>query len=219
MLPKFAIGLLKNFGIYYSLRDWWHDLERRKKDRRQIRLWVAASCPAPPPEGIKHANLRKIADEYSLPNLVETGTYYGETPFALRKVFQEIHSIELSPSLYGLARRRLQHCSNIRLYCGDSSQILPDIVRGLTQPTLFWLDGHYCAGPSARGASDTPIVNELEVVLAQPAGENVLLIDDARFFTGQADYPSIEWIRTLIERHRPHAKVTLESDAIFIYPV
>lgn len=219
MLPKIGVQVLTKLGVYLPLKDVWHDLRRKAKDRTEIKKWTESGRPSPPPEGVKHANLKRIAKTYSLSTLVETGTFYGETLFVMRRQFKEIYSIELSPDLYHLAMRRLGHFGNIRLYCGDSGQLLPEILDDLSGTTLFWLDGHYCAGPSAKGESDTPIKKELDVILSKPAGRNALVIDDARCFTEMDDYPSVDWIRAQIKKHRPAAEVVLECDAICAYPI
>jgi hypothetical protein len=105
------------------------------------------------------------------------------------------------------------------VHFGDSVEVLPQVLAKLSGPTLFWLDGHYCAGPSARGDTDTPIAKKLSLVLSRPPGRDIVLIDDARLFTGKDDYPSVDWVRQLVRQQRPTAKVELEGDIICVFPV
>ena len=41
---------------------------------------------------------------------------------------------------------------------GDSTDVLPEVVEKMDEPTLFWLDGHYSGGITASGEQETPIV-------------------------------------------------------------
>jgi len=64
---------------------------------------------------------------------------------------------------------------------------------------LFWLDAHWSGGSTAKGELETPIMQEIECILAHPlSARHVLLIDDARCFVGQNDYPSLETLRKRI---------------------
>lgn len=58
---------------------------------------------------------------------------------------------------------------------------MPQIVAELGHPALFWLDGHYSGGGTAKGKQETPISLELRAVLDAPASVRVFLIDDVRF--------------------------------------
>ena len=113
----------------------------------------------------------------------------------------------------------MAHLPHIRLHLGDSASVLPALLLGLSEPALFWLDGHFCAGPSARAEVDTPIRRELDHLFALPVGRHVVLIDDARLFNGRDGYPALAELRDLIRRHRPSATCEVELDIIRIAPV
>ena len=86
-------------------------------------------------------------------------------------------------------------------------------ARASGAPAVFWLDGHFSAGPTARADLDTPIVEELEAVLTHDRDDHVVLIDDARLF-GTGDYPTIDQVRAQVARHRPHWQVDVHTDII-----
>ena len=128
--------------------------------------------------------------------LIETGTYYGDMVWANISKFDRIVSIELSDKLYIKARDRFSNLyPNVELYHGDSTDILPEIMKTLKDPAIFWLDGHYSKGVTARGKKDTPIREELSCILSHHL-KHVILIDDARCF-GQGDYPALEEIKQM----------------------
>ncbi len=151
--------------------------------------------------------------------LVETGTWFGDTVFMLRREFKGLHSIELDEELFRSAKEHLGHIRNIRLHHGDSAQVLPVVVAEIQEPVLYWLDGHFCAGPSARGAQDSPISEELSFLLERTSGENVVLIDDARLFVGADGYPTLADLRALVARKRPRANFIVADDIVQIAPV
>ncbi len=218
-LRSLASNCLRAAGLFHPLRDTRRDWRFRRQNRAQIGAWRRGGCLPPAPDLLKYGVIRELARRYGTRILVETGTFYGNAVFTLRHDFTLIHSIELAPALHALNRRELAHLPHIRLHLGDSARVLPGLLPGLAGPTLFWLDGHFCAGPSARAEVDTPIRRELEHLFALPAGGHVVLIDDARLFTGRDGYPALAELRDLVRRHRPQATCEVELDIIRIAPV
>ena len=211
--------LLRALGLYHPLRDLRRDLANYWNGRQAVRTWKAAGCPPPPPDCVKYRIIRAYAFKHQTPILVETGTWYGNAIFTLRRVFGEIHTIELAPELHRSAVAQFAHLKHIHPHLGDSATVLPEVAARLTQPALFWLDGHFCAGPSARAGKDTPSCEELEYLLAQPQGRHVVLIDDARLFTGADGYPTVDALRQRILESRPGAIFEVKDDIIRIAPV
>ena len=114
--------------------------------------------------------------------LVETGTYLGDMIQAMRPHFDQIYSIELSDALFEKARQRFESAKNVNLVHGDSGIQLPNVLKELKQPALFWLDGHYSEGFTAKGDKETPIYDELNWIVSVPERRHVIIIDDARCF-------------------------------------
>jgi hypothetical protein len=181
----------------------------RLREERKARSWNGTG-PAPHP--IKQRTVKKYAEKYGIRILVETGTYYGDMVEAMRNDFERIYSIELSAALATKAARRFRSHSNITILQGDSATVLGEIVPTLTAPALFWLDGHYSGGVTARGESDTPIYKELGHVLASSL-RHVVLIDDARCFGSDPAYPSIDDLSTFTRK-----QLKIENDALILEP-
>jgi len=213
------LASLRATGLYHPLRDWRRDRLFKRRGRESVLRWESAGRPAPPPDTVKYDCIRRYAEARRIAVLVETGTFRGDAIFALRRVFREIHSIELSPELHARAVLDLGHLGHIHLHLGDSASELPRIAAQLGCPAIFWLDGHFCSGPSARGQKDTPIFEELSFLLGRPAGEDVVLIDDARLFNGRDGYPSIDELRGMVHAKRPSASFEVEGDITRIAPV
>lgn len=131
---------------------------------------------------------------------IETGTYLGDTLGYIAQTGVNCISIELSDELYGAARSRFRSFRNVTLINGDSGIKLPELLHTLEEPALFWLDGHYSAGVTARADTDTPISKELDAILRHPVRKHVILIDDARYFNGMNDYPHLDQLLHVIRR-------------------
>lgn len=218
MLPravKTAVkSLIGNTGLYHAMRT----ALLRRRAQRELRAWEQMGRPLPPPQGYKHRVLREYRRTFGTRVLVETGTYLGDTVEAMRHEFGRVISIELSSELHASACRRFAGIRNVELLHGDSGKILGGVVASLDEPALFWLDGHYSAGVTARGDEDTPIVAELNGIFASSRADHVLLIDDARCFGTDPAYPTLDELTNLVLSHRPSMSVETRNDIIRITP-
>ena len=184
---------------------------------KQIELyrWKAHPEGLPTPHSIKQRIFSDYQKRYNLTVFVETGTYLGDTIWLQKDKFNELHSVELDKSLYDKAVNKFAHIKKVFLYQGDSSYILPQIVSRLNQKALFWLDGHYSGGITAKGIKVCPILEELPAIL-QSKYEHIILIDDARLFNGTDDYPTLEQLYQFVRELKPNAIIECKTDVIRI---
>ena len=136
----------------------------------------------------------------------------------LRDDFDHIYSIELSEELWANATTRFASNPSVEIVHGDSGVELAGLVPSLATPALFWLDGHYSAGVTARGPRDTPVMDELEHIFSTNELAHVALIDDAREFGRDPAYPTVEDVRQVVGRLRPGYGVSVADDAIRVAP-
>jgi hypothetical protein len=183
----------------------------------EIIKWEMKGRPIPPPSGIKAKIIKEYAKQFSTDIMIETGTYEGDMVASMSDVFNQIFSIELSNDFYHEAKLRFAKYPHICIMHGDSSEILPQILPSINKPCLFWLDAHYSGGITARGDFDTPIISELKQILSHPIKNHVILIDDARHFTGLNDYPTIEKLKDFIRQECPDCVFEVADDIIRIY--
>jgi hypothetical protein len=200
--------------FYHTVRNWW----RQRTQQRLEQTWYAQGCSTPPPHLVKQKALRDYAQRHQLKIFVETGTFLGDMVEAMKPYFDKIYSIELDHRLYVKAKARFARQNHITLIEGDSGVKLAEVMREFDQPALFWLDGHYSAGNTARGREDSPILQELDHILASPEPGHVILIDDARCFASDPLYPSLQEIETFVTQRRPHAQFKILNDIIRIEP-
>jgi len=166
----------------------------------------------------KYHVIREYGSCYGLKTLIETGTYLGDMLAANADNFDRLISIELSPDLFNKAKERFSGIDKIELKCGNSAELLPEILREIREPCLFWLDAHYSGGNTGRGDLDTPIMKELHSILTHPVKEHVILIDDARCFGVTKDYPSISEIERFLTHSRFFRPLFVKDDIIRILP-
>lgn len=166
----------------------------------------------PPSPAFKHRVIKEHA--HGLDTFVETGTFRGDTIEAVRTLFRDVWSIELSPDLAAAARKRFAASPNVQIVEGDSGTALPELLPRLDGPVLFWLDGHWCGGDTAMGETETPILAELQTVLARPETD-VILIDDARLL-GRGDYPSVATVEGLVRNALPPRTMEIVHDIVRI---
>lgn len=180
-----------------------------------VKTWQQNGKPYPVPHLVKQHTINQYRKQYGLTTLVETGTYLGDMVDAQKKQFDRIVSIELSPELARLAQKRFRLQPHIQILPGDSANVLKQITPSLTSSALFWLDGHYSGGITAKGDTECPVFNELEAILAHNQ-RHIILIDDARCFIGQGDYPSLEALITYITQRDSQYRISVENDIICV---
>jgi hypothetical protein len=213
-VKEIVMQVIGKTPFYYPLRNW--AVKRRMP--AELAEWERKGRPVPPPHIVKQRTLREYSKRFGLRILVETGTYYGDMVEAMRADFDRIYSIELSKDLYETTKKRFKGANNIELIHGDSGNELKRIVNNINQPALFWLDGHYSAGVTARGTRDTPIYEELRHILNSKDMGLVIIIDDARSFGKDSAYPSIEELSRFIKSKRADVDITVQDDSIRITP-
>lgn len=191
--------------LYFSLKI---------KNLISLPNWFLRGKPIPIPPIIKISILKKYQKKYNFPILIESGTYQGTTIYSLKNCFKKIYSIELSESLYKRAIKRLSKFNQINLLQGDSSKILPSLLKSINYPCFFWLDGHYSGGITAKGEINTPIMKELEVIANHSIKNHIIFIDDARCFNGTEGYPNLNILFKKIKKINKDYKITIKDDII-----
>jgi predicted O-methyltransferase YrrM len=194
------------------------DRPRRERGARRARItaWTNAGRPVPPPPEIKQGIVADHARLSGRACLVETGTYNGDMVFAQRRRFRRIFTIELDDRLFERATKRFERDPHVVVLHGDSGEVLPTLLESIRWPCVFWLDGHFSGGSTARGKVETPVIQELEAILRHATPGHVILIDDARCF-GVGDYPPIDTLRAQVAQARPDWTLDVRDDVIRIH--
>lgn len=190
--------------------------------RWELKRWRAAGAKAVPlPHLVKQQTVREYASRFPVTVFIETGTYLGFMTAAVSHQFSVIYSIELDPLLWARARRKFKRYRHINIIQGDSACVLPNILNGISEPCLFWLDAHYSGGLTTRSELQTPIIVELNQILSHARRnrlKHILLIDDARGFDGRNDYPTLEAVHKLFAEANLNYVFDVKDDIIRAHP-
>ncbi len=166
--------------------------------------------------------IQLIQKEFKYDFFVETGTYFGETTIWASEYFANVITIEIDHEIRQTAFFNARERNNIQFIVGDSGVELKNISSSLTGKTIYWLDGHWCQGVN-KLSDECPIISELSSILAKE--DDIVLIDDARFFMGVVPiphdhdkWPRIDQILSLLKVKYPLHDVLVESDVIMCLP-
>jgi len=192
---------------------------RKWKSNRDLSNWEILGKPLPPPHAYKQMLISNFQKKYTYNYFIETGTYRGDMVEIQKYNFKNIFSIELDNDLYIKAKDRFRKNDNIKIFNGDSGNILPIVLKNINESAIFWLDGHYSDGITAKGNLNCPIFNELKAIFdMKNTLEHIILIDDARHFIGENDYPTIHELNDYILNKNLNYILLVEDDIIRILP-
>ena len=173
--------------------------------------WGLRGSPHPKmPHLVKQRAIREYARAFRLPVLVETGTNFAHMIYVQKNFFREIYSIELDAWKAESARRKFAGRRSIHIIEGDSAEALPRLLPEIREPCLFWLDGH-------DFDVSTPVNRELDALFRHPVKNHVILIDDANWFDGRGQYPTLDELRERVARDYPGHAVEVKDEIIRIY--
>jgi hypothetical protein len=218
--------MLDTSSLLLAFRNLFHrfapNLAGMLEDWRKMELYrrhiLRHGFLMPLPPFIKRAIILRYALDYHCKTLVETGTQYGDTPWLFRSIFETIYTIELSPTLAAMVRARFRNFPHVNVVEGDSGLKLAELLPNLQSKTIFWLDGHYSAGLTARGSTDCPIYAELQSIASLCKVPFVVLIDDARCFGHDKDYPSLQELGDFVREVLPGYRMGVNNDIIYLIP-
>ena len=222
-------------GNESSIDQRYYDLLPEIKEKSADIIFLRSRDPEN--MSLEESYIKMIARASKATTIVETGTYKGDSTEKMVKHFKQVHSIELGADLYEGAKQRFINNKNIRLYHGDSAQVLLSIIKQLKGKVVFFLDAHFSMLDTACGSENTPILTELEIIKKAGIKDSFIIIDDIRMFykpptsaakTFVEGYPTVNnLVEKLLEINSSY-KIAIvydtliafcDSDAITVSPV
>jgi len=171
--------------------------------------------------------LQDLARLFHADVFIESGTSYGGTTRVAKKIFKTVHTIELDEKFYKNVREKFFDDLNVFVYQGDSAAVLPKILSKMNnRQMLFWLDGHYSGGITAKGTSNTPVMQELQAIKDAGITDAVILVDDLSCFQPDMQeipevaqgYPTVAQLRDAIVSINPNYTFIIYGSIAIAYP-
>ena len=168
-----------------------------------------------------------LSGRYNVSNFIETGTHLGETVIFMAEKFpfDKIHSVEISGYYIDFINNHFQRVandagidvSNIKIWKGNSVNVLPSILSEVKGRSLFWLDAHCSGGDTAKSDDyDCTILKEIEVIKSSSINNHIIVIDDMNACKdGRTDYPTISEISDLILSINEDYLITVKYNVLF----
>lgn len=166
----------------------------------------------------KLKRIKNLKTKYDIENLIETGTYIGQTTKFASKIFTKVVSIEIYEPLFKFNKKLFNKSKNVDILFGDSMDLLSKAIKMLDGSILFWLDGHYSGSGTGLGDKICPI-NEEILNIKENINFNknsIIVIDDRRLFNGTDDYPLIDEFKSFVDKHLPGSEIHYDYDGIII---
>ena len=185
---------------------------------KTIKNWEKSGRPLPPPHEVKQEIIAKYQKQFGYSLFIETGTYLGDMIVAQMNNFNRLITVELGVDLWQQAKKKFSRDLKVTLLNGDSGKVIVDIMKDVNESAIFWLDGHYSAGDTSKGDKECPIYEELTGILKAKPLPHVILIDDARCFIGNNDYPTIGELLDFVSGINPNYDYEVKTDIIRLTP-
>lgn len=150
----------------------------------------------------KFRNIKSAARRTGATQMIETGTYLGNTAMRCAPHFQKLYTIELDKDLAASAAAYLAKRKNVEVIQGDALAELPKILeRPEVKDLLVFLDGHFSGGITAHGDVPEPACEEIEVLGRFKDKIRSIVIDDFRCFGNDAGWPTKSALLHSVETH------------------
>lgn len=128
-----------------------------------------------------------FAKHVSLGVFIESGSCFGRSiERALDIGYKDVRSVEADFKRYQICANKFNADQRVRMWNGESVQMLPKMIDGLTTPAVWFLDAH----PSGEGSygqdyetrpelqQSNVLRAELAIIINRNVAGDVILIDD-----------------------------------------
>lgn len=174
-------------------------------------------------------NLEKYHNNYEV--YIETGFFEGgSVQTALDLDFREVHSCDINSQFIIKGTKKFQQQieqNRLFLYLQKSTDALKEILKGLNEPAVFFLDAHdlkYVGTYDHEFSIEDgcPIHEELKIIGDHHIKEHTIIVDDLRMFGYQKKpntwaFNSGATLRTIVNKIRqinPDYKFDLEEGVL-----
>lgn len=171
---------------------------------------------------LKEEFLTYIKSFFNIETFIQTNFHDEKVTEKATHLFDCVLSIELGENLYDEACKRFKNCPKVRLFHGESGDILGDVISCANGRILFWLDGHYSGSESGLEVDYCPLMRELSCIEKSGVLDAVIMIDDVRIFQNSAQcrhyrYPQLQEVIDKITQINPEYRSYLYADMLIAF--
>lgn len=164
--------------------------------------WVAASGHSigHPGWGLVYHALLTLLDPDRPNFVVETGTNVGSTAIVIGQAIIdsgrkcEFHTVEIEPEVHEEAKRRFELAGVAEIvtaHCGDSLAVLPQILDGVDEVCVAFLDGNHL---------HDHLVEEFEFVVDRLRHDGAVIMDNTYLIAKPGEDPRVNGALRTIQR-------------------
>lgn len=166
---------------------------------------------------------RNLFAEYPNRIMVETGSYRGDAiQAALEAGFSEVRSIDIDPEntkfckyRFDLIPRPDQKPAPLKLWTGDSSDKLSEMIADINEPVTFWIDAHFqMIEGEDPGQNPFPLLLELEQIGRHPIRTHTIIVDDWHIFYQDRVGYSKQDVKDAILKINPAYRFTMAANPV-----
>ena len=150
-------------------------------------------------------NIAKARKRTNAHSVIEVGSFKGVTTRRLARLFDVVHSIEIDPGLYDMARKRCADRPNVTVHLGDGKKVLAGICPKVSRCIAF-LDGHYSGEGTGQGDEPEPVLAELDIIARHLDNFVGIIVDDFREFGIAQGWPKKSEVMDKLERALPETE-------------
>lgn len=108
---------------------------------------------------------------------IETGTGWGGGVLVAlcAGFFEKIYTVETFEAYFRGAHELYSSNSRVTMIRGDSRSVLPEILKGVNERAVIWLDAH---SPDEQN----PVFDEMDAIARHPVKNHCIMVDDKRMW-------------------------------------
>lgn len=137
---------------------------------------------------LKEEFLTYIKSFFNTDLLIQTNFHDENITEKTVRLLDCVLSIELGENLYNEACKRFKNCPKVRLFHGESGDIIGDVISCANGRILFWLDGRYLTNESSLEIDHLSLIREVTCIEKSHTIDSIMMIDDATTFQNSAQY-------------------------------
>jgi hypothetical protein len=115
---------------------------------------------------------------------VESGTFNGETIFAMKPYFTILYTVEIVEYYFNkvMEAASVEDIKKITIIWADTELYFPRFLPTLDEPAIFFLDSHYSGAMTGFGSKTVPLLEEISHIAMYFKHPGIIIIDDYRLF-------------------------------------